>query len=424
MRAEKMTDIGNIKNITIVGTGFMGYGIAHVAVLAGFDKVILNDINNDSLENAVKQIEIGLKTCEELEKLPEGTTTKSLMKILIKELDLKKAVENTDFIIEAIPERLDLKLDIYKKLGKFAPKNTIIASNTSFMDISKLGEASGRPDRVVGMHFIPPIIASKLIEVTKGNKTSNETFEKCAAIGEKLPCSSGDRFIAQIEKWSPGFILNRLLCSVGLYFSFVAEQALEKGIPWEQLDADTALDEDSMGLCETWDYIGLDVAYDSMNYLKDNLSPDFTTSRVFLERVERGELGAKTGKGFYEWPKGERYFFEWMKEFRPKTDRSIKAGLLDLETIIAIEINEGCKLLEEGVISGYKTVDDVMHIGSREQWPGPFMTGKRMYENLCVKLEELANASGKDYFRPCNLMKSGEFLKMRKPKPKAVLPYT
>ncbi|MFX0081808.1 MAG: 3-hydroxyacyl-CoA dehydrogenase family protein [Candidatus Hodarchaeota archaeon] len=419
-----MRDISNIKNITVVGTGFMGYGIAHVVLLAGFNKIILNDIKKESLDNAAKQIEIGLLKCEEMGKLPEGTTTKSLMARLVKELDLKKAVENADFIIEAVPERLDLKMEIYRKLGEYAPKNTIIASNTSFMDISKLGEASGKPEKVVGMHFIPPIISSRVIEVTKGFKTSNETWGICSALGEKLPCVSGDRFIVRIEKWSPGFILNRLLCAVGLYFSWVADKAIEKNIPWEQLDADIVLNKDSMGLCETWDYIGLDVAYDSMNYLKEYLSPDFAiTSGVFLEKVKKGELGAKTGKGFYEWPKGRRYFFEWNKEWRPKTDRSKKAGLLDLETIIAIEINEGCKLLQEGVISGYQTIDDIMYIGSREQSPGPFITGKRIYGNLCVKLEELAKNSGKDYFKPCDLMKSGEFLKMRKPKPKATNPY-
>ena len=418
-----MTDISGIKNVTIVGAGFMGYGIAHVALLAGFDKVILNDIKKEALDNAVKQIEIGVLKCEELGRLPAGTTAESLMERLIKEVDLERAVDNADFIIEAVPEKLDLKLDIYGKLGEYAPKHTIIASNTSFMDISRLGEASGRPEKVVGMHFIPPIISSKLIEVTKGKNTSDETWEICSTLGEKLPCYSGDRFIAQIEKWSPGFILNRLLGSVGLYFFWVAEQAIEKGIPWEKLDADLLLDENSMGLCETWDYIGLDVAHDSMIYLKEHLSPDFgTTSGVFLEKLEHGELGAKTGKGFYEWPKGERYFFEWTKEWRPKTDHSKKAGLLDLETIIAIEINEGCKLLQEGIISGYKIIDDVMHIGSREQWPGPFITGKRIYENLCVKLEELANSSGIEYFRPCDLMKSGEFLKMRKLKSKPVIP--
>ncbi len=418
-----MVDISNIKNISIVGTGFMGYGIAHVALLAGFDKVIIHDIKMESLDKATEQIEIGIKRCEELGKLSEGLTAEILMSRLVKELDLKRAIENTDFIIEAVPERLGLKREVYKKLGEYAPKNTIIASNTSFMDISELGKASGRSEKVVGMHFLPPIIASRVIEVTKGEKTSNESMDICAAVGETLPCISGDRYIARIEKWRPGFILNRLLCTVGLYFSWVAEQAIDKGIPWEQVDADVAVGEDSMGLCETWDYIGLDVAYDSMNYLKDTLSPDFTAGEVFTQKYEEGNFGAKTGKGFYEWPKKGRYFLEWTKEGRPKVDRSKKAGLMDLETIIALEINEGCKLIEEGVVSGYKVIDDVMYIGSREQWPGPFAAGKRNYKNLCVILEDLAEKTGKNYFKPCDLMKSGDFLKMRRSTPKAPTPH-
>ena len=134
-----MVDISNIKNITIVGTGFMGYGIAHVALLGGFDKVVINDISMEALDKAAEQIEVGIKRCEELGKLSEGLTADILMSRLIKELDLKRAVENADFIIEAVPERLDLKREVYKKLGEYAPENIIIASNTSFMDISKLG---------------------------------------------------------------------------------------------------------------------------------------------------------------------------------------------------------------------------------------------------------------------------------------------
>jgi len=158
----------------------------------------------------------------------------------------------------------------------------------------------------------------------------------------------------------------------------------------------------------------LDICYDAFNYLREALSPDFTLSEVFTQKVREGNLGAKTGKGFYEWPKKGRHFFEWTKEWRPKVDRSKKAGLLDFDMIIAIEINEGCKLLEEGIVSGYKVIDDVMFIGSREQWPGPFATGKRDYKNLCVKLENLAEKTGKNYFKPCDLMRSGDFLKMRK----------
>ncbi|MFX0141900.1 MAG: 3-hydroxyacyl-CoA dehydrogenase family protein, partial [Candidatus Hodarchaeota archaeon] len=336
-----MVDINHINNISIVGAGFMGYGIAHVALLAGFNKVIIYDIKKESLDIATEQIKMGIKKCEELGKLSENLTTDILMSRLIKELDLKRAVENADFIIEAVPERLNLKQEIYKKLGEYTPKNTILASNTSFIDISELGAASGRPEKVVGMHFLPPIIASRVIEVTKGKKTSNETMDLCAAVGEKLPCISGDRYIACIEKWRPGFIMNRILCAIYLYFGWIAEQAIERGIPWEQLDADVVVSEDSMGLCETWDYIGLDVAYDSSNYLKEALSSDFAPSKAFAQKYEEGNFGAKTGKGFYEWPNKGRYFFEWTKEGRPKLDRSKKAGLMDLEALIAIGINVG-----------------------------------------------------------------------------------
>lgn len=409
-----MVNINNIKNITIVGAGFMGYGIAHVALMAGFDKIVINDIKQESLDNAAEQIETGIKKCEEMGKLGEGTNAEILISRLVKELDLKKAVDNADLIIEAVPERFDLKLAVYKKLGEFAPRNAILASNTSMMSITKLGEASGRPEKVVGMHFIPPIISSRLIEITKGEKTTNESMDICCAVGNKLPCVSGDRFIARIEKESPGFILNRLIATTGLYFMWVAEQALEKGIPWEQLDADIVVGENAMGLCELYDYIGLDICYDAFNYLRNALSPDFTLNDVLAQNVREGNLGAKTGKGFYEWPKKGRHFFEWTKEWRPKVDRSKKAGLLDFDMIIAIEINEGCKLLEEGTVSGYNVIDDVMFIGSREQWPGPFATGKRDYKNLCDKLENLAEETGKNYFRPCDLMRSGDFLKMRK----------
>ncbi|MHA2430056.1 MAG: 3-hydroxyacyl-CoA dehydrogenase NAD-binding domain-containing protein [Promethearchaeota archaeon] len=118
-----MVNINNIKNITIVGAGFMGYGIAHVALMAGFDKIVINDIKQESLDNAAEQIETGIKKCEEMGKLGEGTNVEFLISRLVKELDLKKAVDNADLIIEAVPERFDLKLAVYKKLGEFAPRN-------------------------------------------------------------------------------------------------------------------------------------------------------------------------------------------------------------------------------------------------------------------------------------------------------------
>jgi hypothetical protein len=205
-----------------------------------------------------------------------------------------------------------------------------------------------------------------------------------------------------------------LLMSFTLYTSWMAEQALKQGIPWEQLDADLIMKEDQMSVGEMFDYIGLDIAYQASKSFEKSLSPEFAPPAFLKEMVDRGDLGAKTGKGFYEWPKGERYFFEWMKEWRPKKDMSKKAGLLDFETFFAVQLNEGCRLLEEGVVSGYKIIDDVMTIGTRGQVPGPFTLGKRNYEKWSKLLNELAEKSGKRYFKTCDLMKSGEFIKMRK----------
>jgi 3-hydroxyacyl-CoA dehydrogenase len=202
---------------------------------------------------------------------------------------------------------------------------------------------------------------------------------------------------------------------MGLYFGWICDQAMEKGISWEQLDADISVDENSMGICETSDFVGLDVIYDAMIYLREFLSPDFTPSKIIAQKVKEGNLGAKTGKGFYEWPRKGRYFFGRMSsDWRPKIDKSKKAGLIDFKAISAIGINEGCRLLEEGVVSGYKVIDDVMYFGYLEQTPGPFISAKRNYKNLCKKLEDLAEKTGKNYFKPCDLMKSGDFLKMER----------
>jgi enoyl-CoA hydratase/3-hydroxyacyl-CoA dehydrogenase len=406
--------MADINNFSVVGTGFMGYSIAHVALLAGFDKVVIYDINKDKLNNSKKQIEIGIKRCDELGKLNEGKTTESLMRNLHSELDLKNAVKDADFIIEVVPEILEVKRDIFKKLGEYTPKHAILATNTSTMSITKIGEPSGRLKNVIGMHFIPPVIASRLIEIGRGNKTSDEAMDIGVTIGQMLPCVSGGRYIARIEKESPGYVLNRLLGVLSLYACWIGEQALKQGIPWEQLDADIIMNEDQMGIFEILDYIGLDIAYQATKSFEQSLSPEFAPYAFLKEMVDKGELGAKTGKGFYKWPKGKRYFFEWMKEWRPKKDISKKAGLMDIETAMAIQLNEGCRILENGTVSGYKIIDDVMSIGSRGYLPGPFTAGKRNYERWSKMLDNLAEQSTVSYFKPCNLMKSGDFIKMRK----------
>ena len=204
-----MVDISNIKKIAVVGAGTMGREIAQVALMAGFEKVFLFSRSIETLNKANHFIQKGLIKLESKGKLDEGMNPEQLMDKLILFRDIEKAIENADFIIESVPENMDLKKEIFRVLGTYSPDHAILATNTSTMSITEIAEASGRADKVIGMHFFTPIVVLRLIEVIKGSKTSQETFETGVAIGEKFPALKGKRYIAKIEKESPGFIVNR-----------------------------------------------------------------------------------------------------------------------------------------------------------------------------------------------------------------------
>jgi len=406
-----MVDISDIKNITVVGAGVMGKPIAQVALMAGFEKVVLNDINMKILEKAAYEIENGesttldifaegcsLKELEAKGQLGEGLTCKMLMNRLHKEVDLEKAVVDADFVIEGVPEVMEIKQEVFKKLGKFVPAHTILATNTSTMSISKMGEASGKPEKVIGMHFFGFPLRSRLIEITKGNKTSDEAMDIGAAVGQMLPCTEGERLIARLKKETPGFIANRVNAPGFIYVSWTIDQPTSKGIPYEQIDADVS-EIMLLGPCGLADYIGLDTVYNAMKYFEETLSPDFAPGKTLTKLVQEKHLGRKTGKGFYDWSEG------W-----PQINKSKKAGLLDPDILLALQLNEGCRLLEQGVVSGYKIIDDVNLAGYLN--PGPFLPGQKNYERWSKLLEDFAEKSGKNYVKPCKLMKSGGFLRM------------
>ena len=400
-----MVYISHIKNITVIGAGVQGHSVAQVALMAGFEKVILNDININLIEKAANKIEndkdFGLKKLELNGQLDEGITAEALMGRLVKEKDLKKAVKNTDFIIECVPEVLKIKQAVFEKLGKYAPEHTILATNTSSMSITKIGETSGKLEKVIGMHFFPPPVENKLIEVTKGHKTIDESLDIGVAVAQKLPSLEGKRLVVRLEKESPAYIANRVVTTGVIYGNWVIDKAIEGGLTFAQIDADM-IEMSPLGLCLFMDIIGLDTVYHIMKYLEEVISPDFAPGKILTKLVESGDLGKKTCKGFYEWPEGQT----------PEIDESNKGGIVDLETLIAIMLNEGCRLLEEGIVKGYKTIDNAVSAGFH--LPGPFITGKKRYNEYSKLLEEVAERIGKSYLRPCNLMKSGGFLKMRK----------
>ncbi len=389
-----------IEKIVVVGAGLMGIGIAQVSLLAGFDQVTLNDINIDIIENGIKEIERIFKKIEPTGILGEGNNTEKLLKKIKKEVDLKKAVENADFIIEAIPEIMSLKQELFKKLGDFAPDHAVLATNTSTMLISEIAKYCNRPEKVIGMHFFIPL-RMRLIEVIRGEKTSDETVKICENIANKLPCINGKRFIITINKESPGFIVNRLSIAGNVYLSWILDKAYEKGITAEQLDADIG-DFLPMGLYEILDQLGLDVIYHTAKYFEEVLSPDFAPGKVLSQKIIDGNLGKKTGKGMYEWKGGKIVKHKDLK----------KANMLDLDILMAIQLNEGCRLLEQKILPNYKLIDTAMSTGLGT--PGPFVPGKKKCKEWIKLLVSFAEQSGKKYFKPCDLMKSGGFVKMRK----------
>jgi enoyl-CoA hydratase/3-hydroxyacyl-CoA dehydrogenase len=429
---DKMSDISNIKTISIIGAGLLGHGIAMCALMAGFEKVILNDINMGILNEAADNIKdyLTILSSEEQFKqvldefevlkndfsnrnisktlknpihtgvLAEGVSVEVLMGRLVKEIDLATAVANADFIIEAASEDMEIKKEIFKKLVEFAPTNVVLATNSSSLSITKIAENSGSPERIIGMHFFSPHTRS-LIEITRGDKSSSESIEVGAQIGHKLPCLTGKRVIIKLEKESPGFIANRITSASGIYISWIMDRAAGEGIPWACLDADVGIA--SFGFCKMIDYIGLDVVYGVQKYLEEALSPDFAPSKVLTKLVENGNLGRKTGKGFYEW--NEDGTFKNEDNIDPDP-----AGLVNLEALQAIQFNEGCRILEEGVVKSYRIIDKAMMKGYNSF--GPF-TARNKYEELCKVLEDLAEETGIKYFKPCKLMKSGDFLNYR-----------
>ncbi|MEJ2294172.1 MAG: 3-hydroxyacyl-CoA dehydrogenase NAD-binding domain-containing protein, partial [Candidatus Lokiarchaeota archaeon] len=345
-----MIETNRIKNFAVIGAGTMGREIAQVALMAGFEKVRLFSRTQETLDKALSFIRKGLLKMELKGLVDDGATNNLLEKLLLVR-DIEESVDEADIVIESVPEKMELKQEIFSKLGKYAPK-----------------------------HAFTPIPVLRLIEVIKGENTSIETFETAIKVGEKLPALKGKRYIAKIEKESPGFIVNRLTITSSLYTNWLLDEATEKGIPYENVDHDF-VDPPVLGPFAKWDYFGLDVVQDTMNYFAETISPEFKLGKTLKMLLKEGNLGRKTGKGIYKWSEG-----------KPIITQACKAGLGNNELYYAIQLNEGCRLLEEGIVTNYKTIDDTMLAGM--DLPGPFGPGKRNYKKWSELLEVLSIRSG------------------------------
>jgi 3-hydroxybutyryl-CoA dehydrogenase len=282
-----------IETIAVIGAGTMGHGIAQVAAAAGF-KVLLNDVDRESLARGVTAIERNLAKGIQLAKLTDDDRDRTLQQIHgTTNLD---ECAKADLIIEAAPEKLDLKKEVVRQLESASDRPFIFASNTSSLSITEIASASKRPEVVIGMHFFNPVHIMRLVEIVVGEKTSSETVSIVKSVGQKM------RKEPIVVKDVPGFASSRLGVALGLE----AMRMFEQGVASVQ-DIDTAMElgyNHPMGPLKLTDLVGLDVRLNIAEYLHRELGSEaFRPPEVLRRMVSEGKLGKKTGQGFYDWSK-------------------------------------------------------------------------------------------------------------------------
>ena len=289
-----------MENITVIGAGTMGNGIAHVFAMKGFD-VILCDISASALERAIETISRNLDRMLKKEKITESDKSETLSKIETTS-DLEYAVKNADLVVEAATENVELKLSIFKDIDKFAPEKAILASNTSSISITKIASVTNRPEKVIGMHFMNPVPVMKLVEIIRGYSTSDEVTKIIMDTSKKL-----GKVPVEVNDY-PGFIANRILMPM----INEAIYSLYEGVAGvHEIDTVMMLGmAHPMGPLQLADFIGLDVCLAILDVLHDGFgNPKYAPCPLLKNMVQAGKLGRKSKEGFYSYYHGTK---EWI----------------------------------------------------------------------------------------------------------------
>lgn len=279
-----------VRSVSIFGAGIMGSGIAHVAAIAGF-RTVLYDISNDILKNSVQNIRLNMQKGVELQKLTSEQMEQAL-KLLSSSQDFEKAAQ-ADFIIEAVPESIDLKIDMFSRLDRAAPKHAIFASNTSSLSITEMAAVTERPKKMIGMHFFNPVHKMKLVEIIRGLETDEETSATTEAVGRRM----GKETVFVRE--SPGFVTSRMNALIGNEAFYMLQEGVASA---EDIDKAIKLGlNHPMGPFEMADLVGLDTRLSILQYLHQTLGEKYRPCPLLIQYVKAGRLGKKVGKGVYDY---------------------------------------------------------------------------------------------------------------------------
>ncbi|HJL31801.1 MAG TPA: 3-hydroxyacyl-CoA dehydrogenase family protein, partial [Polyangiaceae bacterium LLY-WYZ-15_(1-7)] len=273
----------------VLGAGTMGHGIAQVSATAGCE-VVLGDVHAEALEAAKAKMKKSLDRFVAKEKLSAADAEAALGRIRTT-ASLSDAVGEADLVVEAIPEKMELKLELFREVSAKAPPHALFATNTSSLSVTEIAADTGRPERVVGLHFFNPVPVMKLLEIVRGLSTDDETVARARAFAEKI----GKEPIV-VNDW-PGFATSRL----GIILGCEAIRMVEQGVASpEDIDKAMVLGyRHPMGPLKLTDLVGLDVRLHIMEHLHAELGEQFRPPALLRQMVRAGKLGRKTGEGFY-----------------------------------------------------------------------------------------------------------------------------
>jgi len=283
--------VPEIKTIAVIGAGIMGRGIAHVAALGGY-RTVLEDLIPGALRKAEDEIRANLDKAIELKKVSSGDADAALKRLEYAG-SVEEAAREADLVIEAVPEEMESKIEIFTLLDKICRPGTVLASNTSSLSITEIASVTYRAKKCVGMHFFNPVHKMKLLEVVRALETDDETIAAAADVGRRM----GKEVV--VIKESPGFITSRINAMIGNEAFYMLQEGIASAA-----DIDKALKlglNHPMGPFELVDLVGLDTRLHILEYLHKTLGEKYRPSPLLVQYVKAGRLGKKSGRGVYEY---------------------------------------------------------------------------------------------------------------------------